>query len=117
MTAGTIASIVQIALLAWMAVLAASIFFRAFFGPGAIGGLLGRTADGSIEVERLQHVVVVLGGAFAYVAYALNEAAAVDGGLTALPDPGPLFEIYLASSTLYVGGKLSRTLTEKGDGA
>jgi len=98
----------QSALVGWLIVLAALVAWRVLVVEDHLAGMLGTRAGDGVQLDRLQMLLAMLGGAVAYV------TTCADGWQHALevrqlPEvPDSLLTIVAGSQAIYLGGKLSR---------
>ena len=97
--------VLEIALIAWLAAIAAIVGYRLLTGTIATTGLL-TTQGHSVDPERVQMLLGVIAGAVTYA----NESLALLGtGATQLPAPSETVLTLLGGSQLlYLGGKTAR---------
>lgn len=108
----TIAHLLAILMLGWLAALAAIVIGKAVFGSERHQGLLQAVrANGgkaSIDPERVQLLAVFLGAAAFYFVEGVQMAA--QGPVSTLPEASEALTIALTgSNAIYLSGKLIRT--------
>jgi len=114
-----IAALAEKGLLLWLAAMALIVGWRCLTGDINLSGVLAHDskdlAEGRPAPERVQ---LLLGFAFALVAYARLALSAqdLDGTLPVhLPEvPTELMLLFAGSHSIYLAGKLGRTITRRG---
>jgi hypothetical protein len=100
------AEIAAFALIAWLGLLARVIALRMLRGDMPLTGLLSSSAEGGIDPERVQSVLVV---GFAVLLY-LTEFVRLPAGAAMLPEvPQSLLVLLAGSNGVYLSGKIART--------
>jgi hypothetical protein len=100
------ARLLEVALIAWLAAIAAIVGYRLLTGGITTDGLLS-TRGGGVDPERVQMLMGAIAGAIYYA----NDSLSLLGteNIRHLPDPSTLVLSLLGGSQLlYLGGKFAR---------
>ena len=116
------ATVLTWALMAWLATIAAIVFYRLLTDKISTAGMTKRAAGGGTDPERLVMLFTTISGALGYGAYALSTGPIVLGGTEEagvrliMPDvPNALLAAVGGGQVLYLTGKLSRGILDGGD--
>jgi predicted secreted protein len=107
-------TIVAIALIVWLAAIAAIVGYRMLTGEIETDGLLSSNPDEPIDPERVAMLVGTIAAAAYYAFTALSSLG--NGPVTSLPDvPDLTLELLGGSQILYLTGKLARRIASGGN--
>jgi hypothetical protein len=104
-----IVQIFAFGMLAWLALLAASISVRSIRGDLLLGGMLAQNAGGPPTPERMLGVVITVVIAVVYIKTALQIDLSGPGPLRLPELPEQFMNILLGTNGIFLAGKIARS--------